>query len=450
MARLTVSAENAHYLATEDQKPFFMLGDTAWELAHKLTQKEAELYFETRAKQRFNMIWINILPECDCLRIPDERGLFPLIDNDPTRLNPAYFEWFKELLEKAASRGLYVGVLPAWGDKVTPKWGAGPTIFTNPETSNAYGRLVAEQLGQFTNLLWVLGGDRPAKISKGSWSESHAKNIGIDPQSDWIPIWRGMANGIRDVLGKQALMTYHPEGGSVSTSQLIHNEEWLDMNCMQSGHGGGRDTEVWQYIERDLEILPPKPTFDGEPNYEDHPVAPWPTFNPKNGFYDDYDVRRQTWRSVFAGGCGVIYGHHSVWHFASDRAPWINHAKMPWTEAIHRPGAQQMQHLRSFMEEMFASGPLVPDQSLIVTETNNSSEHCRLIRTKDQRHIALYCPHAAPVVLHTSDIESLHPQWFDPRTGKRSTAIGETANGVTKFGKPNDIDWVLELTKKSS
>jgi hypothetical protein len=64
-------------------------------------------------------------------------------------------------------------------------------------------------------------------------------------------------------------------------------------------------------------LLPSKPVLDAEPNYEDHPVNPWPKWNPENGYYRDYHVRKQTYRSVFAGACGVTYGHHSVWQFWS-------------------------------------------------------------------------------------------------------------------------------------
>src|SRR4051794_34072153 len=40
---LKVSA-NKHFLVTADGKPFFWLGDTAWELFHRLNRAEAERY----------------------------------------------------------------------------------------------------------------------------------------------------------------------------------------------------------------------------------------------------------------------------------------------------------------------------------------------------------------------------------------------------------------------
>ena len=52
---LKVAADHRH-LATADDKPFFLLGDTAWELFHRLTREETELYLKNRAAKGFNTI----------------------------------------------------------------------------------------------------------------------------------------------------------------------------------------------------------------------------------------------------------------------------------------------------------------------------------------------------------------------------------------------------------
>ena len=54
MQRLKVS-ENKRFLCLEDGSPFFWLGDTAWELFHRLSLEEAERYFQVRAKQGFTV-----------------------------------------------------------------------------------------------------------------------------------------------------------------------------------------------------------------------------------------------------------------------------------------------------------------------------------------------------------------------------------------------------------
>ena len=54
-AQLKVS-DNKRFLVTQDGKPFFWLGDTAWELFHRLTREEAELYLRNRANKKFTVI----------------------------------------------------------------------------------------------------------------------------------------------------------------------------------------------------------------------------------------------------------------------------------------------------------------------------------------------------------------------------------------------------------
>ena len=93
MQTLYVS-ENRRHLTGADGKPFFLIGDTAWELFHRLNREEACLYLDTRAEQGFNMIQAVILAEFDGLTVPNAQGDCPLSQNadgtyDPTALNEA-------------------------------------------------------------------------------------------------------------------------------------------------------------------------------------------------------------------------------------------------------------------------------------------------------------------------------------------------------------------------
>jgi len=283
LPQIVVSNRNPHLLETTDGLPFLMLGDTAWELLHRITYDEAREYLEVRANQGFNMIWANVLAEFDGLHMPNRNGDLPLHNDDPSKPNEAYFAHVDRVVAAAEEFGLYVGLLPAWGDKLTAPWGEGPAIFrlNNLEVAQSYGEFLGQRYGGKTNILWVLGGDRPARLfgDEDQYPKQAAKDAGLPLDSDWTPIWAAMAYGIRK-SGATHPITYHPQGGMGSTSVLLHDEPWLDMNAMQSGHGGGHDVPVWEAIARDFAMLPVKPTFDAEPNYEDHPVSPWPTWDP--------------------------------------------------------------------------------------------------------------------------------------------------------------------------
>ena len=421
---------NHRSLVTERGEPFFWLGDTAWELFHRLNREDAALFFANRQENRFNIIQAVALAEIDGLNTPNRYGERPLIDNDPLHPNEAYFALVDEYIRMAEAHDLYIGFLPTWGDKVTPIWGVGPVVF-NPENAYSYGRFLAERYRNQTNIIWILGGDRPP----------------FHEDKDFRPIWREMARGIREpMVDLPLLMTYHPMGGH-STGEWLHEEPWLDMNMMQTGHGSGHDVPVWEWVERDLQRQPAKPTLDGEPNYEDHPVNPWPKWDPANGYFRDHDVRKQLYRGVFAGACGVTYGHHSVWQMYQEDRERINYADRTWREALDRPAARQVRHLRALME----SRPFftrIPDQSILVSDAGQGSQRVQATRDEQGSYAFVYLSDTRPVTVLLDPLagSQVNASWFNPRTGETNQAGSYPSQGEQTFTPPAEgPDWVLIL-----
>ena len=62
LPRLQVSG-NHRFLVTTDGRPFFWLGDTAWELFHRLDREEAERYLQNRASKGYTVIQAVVLAE---------------------------------------------------------------------------------------------------------------------------------------------------------------------------------------------------------------------------------------------------------------------------------------------------------------------------------------------------------------------------------------------------
>jgi hypothetical protein len=428
---ISVTADG-RYLQYSDGTPFFWLGDTAWELFHRLNFSEIEKYLENRKQKGFNVIQAVALAEFNGLLKPNMNGDIPFNDLDPEQPNEKYFAFVDRVIELAASKGLYIGLLPTWGDKVTPNWGDGPVVF-NEQKAYAYGKWLGKRYANKQNILWILGGDRPAQRDS----------------NDWRPIWRAMASGIIEVQGKNTFITYHTWGGPLSTSQQIHNEPWLSMNMTQSGHGGGHDVPIWEWIKRDRALSPAKPVIDAEPNYEDHPVNPWPTWNPANGYFRDYDVRKQTYRSVFAGAAGVTYGHHSIWQFWSEREEKINYADRYWYDALDRPGSTQVGYLKELILSR-ASLNRVPDQSIIIEGQGNAGEYATAFRDMRSRYLMVYMPVGKSIVVNTVGLmgQKLKINWFNPRTGKyESTQIlnNQKQLSIKSPTKGFEQDWVLVI-----
>jgi hypothetical protein len=429
LPRLQVSA-NKHFIVTEDGHPFFWLGDTAWELFHRLNREDAERYLARRAEQRFTVIQAVALAEFDGLGKANAYGEVPLRNNDPTQPNDAYFAHVDWVVAKANSLGLYIGFLPTWGDKWNKKWGQGPEIFT-VENAERYGEWLGRRYRD-AGLVWILGGDRPVES---------------DVQRDII---RALARGLRRGDEGRHLMTFHPTGGRGS-AESFHTDDWLDINMRQNGHGV-EYTGHYDQTRVDYDRTPTKPVVDGEPIYEDHPIS----FDAKKfGHSIASDVRRPLYWDLFGGACGHTYGNHAIWQmWTPDREP-INNPLLPWTEAIEQPGALQMQYARALLE----SRPFltrIPDQSIVVTDRVPTrvpgAGRYAFVATRDEAgtYAMVYVPagRSFSVRMNAVTASTLKAWWFNPRDGN-ATEIGTFANtGEHVFVPPapgEALDWVLVL-----
>jgi hypothetical protein len=453
LAQIQVSA-NRRFLITRRQQPFFWLGDTAWELFHRLTREEAEEYLEVRRRQGFTVIQAVALAEFNGIREANRYGDLPLIKEDPTRLaltagnrltDPQQYDYWDHVdfvIRRAAEKGLYIGLLPTWGDKVAQLWGDGPRIF-NPRNAEIYAAALAKRYARQWNIIWILGGDRPAVYP--------VKRDGIEHQQDDLAIWRAMARGIEAVSGKRAFITYHPSGGPRSTTSYLHPEAWLDMNAFQSGHGS-READAWNWVLRDLAMRPQKPTLDMEPCYEDHPVNPWDgKWTPQRGYFEAYDVRARIYRGVFAGACGVTYGHHQIWQFLNPQryAPInIGDRLIGWRKALRAEAAGQMQHLKALMLSRPYFSRLA-DQSLI--QSTAASTYLDLnYATRDEKgsYAMIYLPQNKPVTIDLSKISGgvKSVWWFNPRDGRGQPGKPVEGVGQLSFTPPLEgRDWVLVI-----
>jgi len=113
-AQLSVSA-NKRFLVTKDGKPFFWLGDTAWELFHRLSREEADQYLKNRTEKGFTVIQAVALAEMDGLHDPNFYGEVPLENDDPTKPREAYFQHVDYIINKASELGIYIAIFAYMG-----------------------------------------------------------------------------------------------------------------------------------------------------------------------------------------------------------------------------------------------------------------------------------------------------------------------------------------------
>lgn len=421
-AQFSISAN--HRFLLKDGQPFFWLGDTGWELFHRLDSAEAGTYLKKRSEQGFTVIQAVVLAEMDGIHTPNTNGDLPLLNDDPATPNEKYFAHVDYIIDKAAAYNINIALLPAWGDKVfKDKWGKGPEIF-NEQNAAVYAGWLAKRYKDRKNIIWVLGGDR---IPRG--------------QTD-LNIWRAMGKAIMEATGDKALISFHPQPNQLGSAEWFHNDHWLSFNMFQTGHC--RDAAVYDKINAVYSLLPVKPVMDAEPIYEDHPVC----FNVKDlGTSNALDVRRSAYLDLFAGAFGHTYGCHDVWQMNSSKYEPVNGPHYTWQQALDLPAAQQMLYVRRLMES-FPYTEQVPDQSVIRENNTVPAERIQATRGKDYLFVYSCAGKAFTVVMGKISGKTLKGFWYNPRNGKATIIDAVDNRASRKFSPPSSNygqDWVLVL-----
>ncbi len=430
-------------MVTAEGQPFLYLADTAWELLHRLDAEETEHYLTARASQGFTVVQTVILGERDGLVKPTPAGHVPFHDLDPAKPNEAYFSHVDAVVRRINELGMVAALLPTWGDKFINSPGQGPQVL-NPDNARAYGRFLGARYRE-ARVIWVLGGDR--KLDKPGMMETNHE----------------LALGVKEGDGGRHLMTFHPPGRH-SSSEQVHEEPWLDFNMWQTGHSNP-ELDTTALILSDLAKTPKKPSFDGEPCYENLPVMGG-AWNPTGqARFTAADCRRRAYRGLLAGACGHTYGCNEIWMMHKHGEEQFVASNMTWRHALHLPGANQMRHVKTLMERVpFLSLRSVPGWQGVVTQLDSNNfadsnlqkrsrwtnpypapaEIGRPTAARGDECVLIYLPMGNAVQVDLSELGSgARLTWFDPRHGTFSA--GGVWSGKDQWIDPPMCgeDWVL-------
>jgi hypothetical protein len=403
------------------------MGDTAWELFSKLTREEATQYLTDRKAKGFTVI------QAVALWGANVYGQAPLQNNDPAQLylkdGPAndYWDHVDYIVNEAERLGLFIGFLPCWGNRWSSQAGKETRIF-NSQNAGIYCEWLAKRYSG-SPIIWILGGDN-----------------GISTDEDRKVI-EAMAYGLRKGDGGSHLITFHPRGPGMS-SDFLHEAEWLDFNMSQSSHGA-RDHDNGRFMEHDYDLLPVKPTLDGEPRYERITVGFYNKDRDTTFCFDDYDVRQAAWWAMMAGACGHTYGNNCIWQFWTPGHKGSLWPNAPWTVALNDPGAKQIGYIRSLFEK-YDYQKLQPDTDFIVDAPDYGGAKVRGLRAPDGSLAMVYSPRGEPFMLNLGMMKKpkILVSWYNPRTGYLSQLHTPESYAFQTFTPPSsgrENDWVLVL-----
>jgi hypothetical protein len=441
---LKVTPDNPHYLTYSDGTPFFWLADTGWEMLHRLNREEIKKYMDDRSEKGFNVIQTVVISEFIRMDKPtnfyndsifiSENPARPAITKGSNPENAAEYDFWDHVdyaVQTAASKGLYLALVPSWGEWVTPR-GEKP-FFNTKEQTYQYGWFLGNRYRNNQNIIWILGGDRHP-----------------DERSNGLELWRAMAEGIADgtndtrqLDGKAdystTLMTHHSFN---SSSNWFHRDEWIDFHTWGSYHAEVNNTKAYTAAIADWNLPHPKPTINSEPCYEGHGIN---YAIEDNGVFTSTDVRLAAYWSVFSGCAGFTYGAQPIWQFTdATRRKFSPKTYMSWQEALQLPGATEVGLMKKLMESRPMTN-LVPDQSLIVDGQGDVAHYTCAIRGKAHAFVYIPTGNRTTVKMGVLSGEKIKASWFNPRNGE-VTEIGEFANkGEQSFevpGMSKDLTWL--------
>lgn len=412
--KLMVSSNN-RYLQFENGKPFFWLGDTGWLVPQHLDRSEVEYYFNKCRRAGYNMVQIQVMDAVPSYNIYGQQSLpygWDFSKADPEGVY-SYWDHLDYIVRKAEQNGIYIGMVAIWGSQVQ----AGNI---NAEQAKAYGKFLAERYMNNPNIIWIIGGDIQGNIH---------------PE-----VWDALATSIKSIDNKH-LMTFHPRGRYTS-AKWWSKASWMDFHTFQSGHRkygqrmGNKDYPIpdsteednWMYVDSTWAYKPIKPVLDDEPSYEDIPKG---LHDANEARWQDYDVRRYAYWSVFAGSCGHTYGHNAIMQMLKPGYPTgygSDGTVKSWYQALEDPGYNQMQYLTDLMLS-FPYFERVPDQSIIVGK--NGVKYDRLIATRGKDYMLIYNYNSNVMKIDLRKISGKKKLlwWFNPSDGAISF-IGTADNKI--------------------
>ncbi len=471
-------SENGRFLVRKDGAGFFPIADTAWLITSVLNRDEVEKYLQHRKDQKFNMIAIIAFSSYDNDIIANVYGDYPLEVNrgkwNPLRpittpgespvnsVEYDYWDHLEYIIDTAESKGMYVILLPTWGNYVAGNWGGGNTseIIFNSTNSYKYGHWIGQRFRNRKNIVWMMGGDRSA----------------VYGNKDYRDVFRAMAEGVADGVnginqqdGKAdystTLMSYHPKKFTPNSSEWFHNDPWLDFNSTQD-----QPKDQITAITLDCGLSPAKPTWLFEGRYEHYVKG--------SEIYKDWQIRFQSYQTVFAGGFGITYGNMDLFHF-SELASGLKESggtrKIGKSEnSLNDPGAMGMKYLSTLMTSLSNDQCLdrIPDQSLIDGDEGGMkgaegaiSNRLQATRASKGDYAMIYSANGRNIRVKMNRLtaSSMNAFWFNPRNGKwrikdrdftncrpfvKNIPSGPTAP-IREFDPPGKIaagnDWVLVL-----
>ncbi len=338
----------------KDSKPWFYLADTCWSAFTNISEEDWEYYLDTRRKQGFNVIQVNMLWQWDSSTTNLNYLPFHVNENgefDFSQPNQEYFDRAERMVATARDKGIVIALVLLWCNYLPNTWASDLKIrqvgLFPKEEVEAYTRMVVERFDQY-NPIYIISGDTDFQTE------------------EVINEYYSLCLNTVKLLSPNALTTLHIRGREKDLPKQLEENPNLDFYMYQSGHNQLYPSMCYELGEYFANKEPKKPVLNSEPCYEMMGFS-----RNAYGRFSREDVRKVAWQSVLSGAqAGITYGAHGIWSWHDERMEFDSsigesfETPYDWHQALTFKGASDYGYLKSFMEKHHFE-QLVPNQTII-------------------------------------------------------------------------------------
>ncbi|MEJ1238116.1 DUF4038 domain-containing protein [Chryseolinea sp. T2] len=446
---LKISPDN-RYLMDQNNKPFPILGRTAWFVVSQ-SEEGYKKFISNTLQHGYNSIELSVithwpmgnhapfnaagdLPFLKRLDGTPWRGqlAYDSIDiqaPDLTTPNETYWQFVDNFLGYCESKGVAVFMFPGYVGYEGQEQGWMKELMANKDKTEKYGAWIASRYRNRKNIVWMLLGD----MGKFNQEQERAESL--------------LIKGLKSVAGQSTEYTAESHSGENAADNVQFGREMTLNGC----YTWELKVPVPHLARRAYAHKPVMPAFLLEEPYDEE--------GPDGNNYNPnatQPVRRFQWWGWLSTIGGYISGNAYVWQFVDP----------VWEQHLNTQGAMDMERLNAFINSI-RWWDLIPSgmngmKTLVTNPANidSTAHYVSAAATKDGSLLIAYLPPAQRGSI-SIDLSALakksYGYWYDPTSAKYSAIPGGpfVNKGKKEFNPPGlnsrgEYDWVLMLTTDPS
>jgi chitodextrinase len=428
--RLLLSTNGKYLVNSNTGQPVFLTGDVPQLISLQLSSmSDVNEYLADRQARGFNALWVILADQLDQNGAPnDANGNPPFNGAWWVSPNATYWAHQDAVIQAAIAAGMTVFAMPSFvGNNDpqpaydTPAYLASPTA-----TIQGYGTFIGSRYANYSNIVWVLGGDYNPISSSG---------VTIKPKLEAL----GAAIAAADPNHFVTIEGCQHCGYQASTSPYTAATlpTWLSLNWIAAPQPSVATSCQAAFVSNPF--LPP---FLGEDSYEVSQLT-------------GFQTRQEGYWEVLSG-CylGRLFGNGPIWSF---NATHPGSTTPTWQSQLDSPGSLGEEYMGKLMRSR-EHWLMAPDtaHTVLTGGFGSGSTLSVAARSSDGQTIIAYLSDgnatAKTISMSaiTSGSSSAKAWWYNPQTAV-ATLIGTFPNsGSQSFTAPDGNDWVLVIDDTSA